>query len=91
MIVAGTILSYFKVGDMGKQGVDLLHTLFLRLHLCPDRNGLLADGIQIGVKALLPVVSQSIGERPFPFIAFRRLRNTFERLCHTIEIGRAHV
>ena len=34
--------------------------------------------------ALLPVVSQSIGERPFPFIAFRRLRNTFERLCHTI-------
>ena len=42
----------FKVGDMGKQGVDLLHALFLRLHLCPDRNGLFADGIQIGVQTL---------------------------------------
>ena len=42
----------FKVSDMGKHGVNLLHTLFLRLHLCPDGNGLLTDGIQIGVKAL---------------------------------------
>ena len=37
----------FKVGDMGKQGVDFFHTLFFRLHLCPDGNGLPADGIQI--------------------------------------------
>ena len=42
----------FKVGDMGKHGVDLFHALFLRLHLCPDRNGLFADGIQIGVQTL---------------------------------------
>ena len=42
----------FKVGDMGKHGVDLFHALFLRLHLCPDRNGLPADGIQIGVQTL---------------------------------------
>ena len=33
-----------------RHGVDLLHTLFLRLHLCPDGNGLSADGIQIGVQ-----------------------------------------
>ena len=42
----------FKVGDMGKHGVDLLHAFFLRLHLCPDGNGLSADGIQIGVQTL---------------------------------------
>ena len=42
----------FKVGDMGKHGVDLFHALFLRLHLCPDRNGLPTDGIQIGVQTL---------------------------------------
>ncbi|HBN17654.1 MAG TPA: hypothetical protein DD422_06350, partial [Akkermansia sp.] len=33
--------------------------------------------------ALLPVVSQSIGERLFPFIAFLRLRNAFQGFCHT--------
>ena len=31
-------------GLLPPHGVDLFHALFLRLHLCPDRNGLPADG-----------------------------------------------
>ena len=48
---------------MGKQGVDLFHTLFFRLHLCPDGNGLPADGIQISVQTL------HSGQLLFPQIA----------------------
>ena len=65
----------FKVGDMGKQGVDFFHTLFFRLHLCPDGNGLPADGIQISVQTL------HSGQLLFPQIA-----DSFHNL---VEIGNA--
>ena len=42
----------FKVANVRKQGVYLLHAFFLRLHLCPDENGLTIDGIQISVQIL---------------------------------------
>ena len=60
---------------MGKQGVDFFHTLFFRLHLCPDGNGLPADGIQISVQTL------HSGQLLFPQIA-----DSFHNL---VEIGNA--
>ena len=69
----------FKVGDMGKQGVYLLHAFFLRLHLCPDGNDLPADGIQITVSSFLWLIGWG-GGLP-PHFGQKKSRKPFRISC----------